>query len=156
MIRRPPRSTLFPYTTLFRSIETLKKLGVKTILNLQFFHSDRKRIGETGLAYEHIYFNPLNPEEKEVVRFLQIVTKAERQPVFVHCKRGSDRTGMMVAVYRIFVQDWSKEEAIQEMMQGEFGFHKYFDKPLIGESLTGFIRGLDVSTIKKRAGMGSP
>src|SRR2546430_13423368 len=37
MIRRPPRSTLFPYTTLFRSgvppaiVEGLKKLGHKTI-----------------------------------------------------------------------------------------------------------------------------
>src|SRR5437588_3682445 len=27
MIRRPPRSTLFPYTTLFRSIQSLKKAG---------------------------------------------------------------------------------------------------------------------------------
>src|SRR3712207_8782592 len=39
MIRRPPRSTLFPYTTLFRSpdyiqkeiLEQLKKYGVKAI-----------------------------------------------------------------------------------------------------------------------------
>src|SRR5256885_9824026 len=36
MIRRPPRSTLFPYTTLFRSlmeemIEACKAAGVKTI-----------------------------------------------------------------------------------------------------------------------------
>src|SRR2546425_10903975 len=29
MIRRPPRSTLFPYTTLFRS-----EIGVRTIFNL--------------------------------------------------------------------------------------------------------------------------
>src|SRR5690349_23049194 len=29
MIRRPPRSTLFPYTTLFRSANVLKAHGVK-------------------------------------------------------------------------------------------------------------------------------
>src|SRR3712207_7058949 len=28
MIRRPPRSTLFPYTTLFRSIRELERLSV--------------------------------------------------------------------------------------------------------------------------------
>src|SRR3712207_6988880 len=28
MIRRPPRSTLFPYTTLFRSIHILESLGI--------------------------------------------------------------------------------------------------------------------------------
>ena len=58
-------------------------------------------IGETGLAYEHIYFNALHPEEKEVVRFLQIVTDPLRQPAFVHCKHGADRTGMMCAIYRV-------------------------------------------------------
>src|SRR2546425_6933893 len=28
MIRRPPRSTLFPYTTLFRSLPFIKQVGV--------------------------------------------------------------------------------------------------------------------------------
>src|SRR3712207_8906265 len=30
MIRRPPRSTLFPYTTLFRSVEIVMPLGILT------------------------------------------------------------------------------------------------------------------------------
>src|SRR3712207_6887493 len=30
MIRRPPRSTLFPYTTLFRSVDNADKLGLST------------------------------------------------------------------------------------------------------------------------------
>src|SRR5256885_5125537 len=39
MIRRPPRSTLFPYTTLFRSIEaSLDRLGVCNRLNLLLLH----------------------------------------------------------------------------------------------------------------------
>src|SRR5256886_7964052 len=33
MIRRPPRSTLFPYTTLFRSIECLQRAGVNLVLS---------------------------------------------------------------------------------------------------------------------------
>src|SRR5438046_5522677 len=31
MIRRPPRSTLFPYTTLFRSLLTLPDPGIDTV-----------------------------------------------------------------------------------------------------------------------------
>src|SRR2546425_9017488 len=33
MIRRPPRSTLFPYTTLFRSMASLQQLGLDQVLN---------------------------------------------------------------------------------------------------------------------------
>src|SRR2546430_10544970 len=35
MIRRPPRSTLFPYTTLFRSSQLLEGWQVNTIITLQ-------------------------------------------------------------------------------------------------------------------------
>src|SRR2546428_3945519 len=34
MIRRPPRSTLFPYTTLFRSLDGLESLLDKSLLTI--------------------------------------------------------------------------------------------------------------------------
>ena len=46
-------------------MQNLKKLGLKTILNLRSFHSVRDEIGETELAYEHIYMKPWHPEEEE-------------------------------------------------------------------------------------------
>jgi protein tyrosine/serine phosphatase len=64
-----------------------------------------------------------NPEDEEVVRFLQIVTSEDRGPVFVHCKRGADRTGTMCAVYRVVVDGWSKDDAILEMMYGGYGYY---------------------------------
>ena len=63
-----------------QGMENLKKLGVKTILNLRSFHSDRDEIGATGLAYEHIYMKAWHPEEEDVVRFLKIVTDPRRAP----------------------------------------------------------------------------
>jgi len=128
----------------------LKAGGVRTIVNLRSFNSDRDLIGETGLGYEHIYMKAYHPEEEEVVRFLQIVTDEARTPVFVHCKHGSDRTGAMCAVYRIFVQGWSKAEAIKEMTEGGFGFHGTFD------GLVEFLEKLDVDDIRKRAGIARP
>ncbi|MBN1910829.1 MAG: dual specificity protein phosphatase family protein [Pirellulales bacterium] len=140
--------------TLYRSaqptalgMKNLKKLGVKTIVNLRSFHSDRDEIGETGLAYEHIYMKAWHPEEKEIVRFLQIVTDPKRQPVLVHCQHGADRTGTMCALYRVAVQGWTKDEAIREMTKGGYGFHS------VWTNLIKWVRELNIDQIKKRAGL---
>jgi len=129
-------------------MEQLKAMGVRTVVNLRKFHSDRDEIGDTGLAYEHIYFNPLHPEDKEVVRFLQIATDKTRTPAFVHCQHGADRTGTVCALYRIIVQGWSRDEAIREMTDGPFGHHE-----AVFGNLRHYIRELDIEAIKKRAGL---
>jgi len=130
-----------------QGMQNLKDLGLKTIINLRSFHSDRYEIGETGLTYEHIYMKAWHPEEKEAVRFLKIVTDPKRTPVLVHCQHGADRTGTMVAVYRIIVQGWSKAEAIREMTEGGFRFHR------IWSNLPQWIQELNIDRIKRQAGM---
>jgi protein tyrosine phosphatase (PTP) superfamily phosphohydrolase (DUF442 family) len=130
-----------------QGMQNLKKLGLKTIINLRSFHSDRDEIGDTGLAYEHIYMKAWHPEEKEAVRFLKIVTDPERAPVLVHCQHGADRTGTMIAVYRIAVQGWTKAEAIREMTGGGFGFHQ------IWGNLPKWIEQLDIDRLKRQAGI---
>src|SRR5438552_17423821 len=47
MIRRPPRSTLFPYTTLFRS---LHRLGRVELLSPELARSERGGLGRIGRA----------------------------------------------------------------------------------------------------------
>jgi protein tyrosine phosphatase (PTP) superfamily phosphohydrolase (DUF442 family) len=133
-----------------QGMRNLKDLGPKTILNLRSFHSDRDEIGETGLAYEHITMKAWHPEEEDVVRFLKIVTDPKRAPVLVHCQHGADRTGTMIAVYRIAVQDWSKAEAIREMTQGGFGFHQTWS------NLPRWIQEWNIDLIKRQAGIKNP
>jgi len=128
----------------------LKKAGMETVVNLRSFHSDRDEIAETGLAYEHIYMKAWHAEDTEAVRFLQIVTNPKRRPVFVHCQHGADRTGTMCAIYRIAVQGWSKDEALREMIDGGYGFHGMW------ENLRRYIRKLDISDIRRRAGVKDP
>ena len=123
----------------------LKNFGVKTIINLRSLHSDRDEIANTGLAYERINMKPWHPEDEEVVRFLRIATDTNCVPVFVHCQYGADRTGTMCAIYRIVVQGWDKDKAIEEMTEGGFGFHSTW------KNLNNYIRNLDVNDIKRRA-----
>jgi protein tyrosine phosphatase (PTP) superfamily phosphohydrolase (DUF442 family) len=128
----------------------LKAMGIKTVVNLRSFHSDRDELGDVGLAYEHIYMKAWHPEDKEVVLFLQIVNDPARQPVFVHCQHGADRTGTMCALYRIALQGWTRDEALKEMTEGGFGFHEVWD------NLPEYIGKLDLDDIKKRAGIKNP
>ncbi len=126
-------------------MRNLKELGVKTIINLRSFHSDRGEIGETGLGYEHIYMKAWHPEEKEVVRFLQLVTDPDRTPVLVHCMHGADRTGVLSAVYRVAVEGWTKDEALRELAEGGFGFHRFW------KNLPEWFENLDIDAMKRRA-----
>ena len=72
-----------------------------------------------------------------------------RLPVFVHCRQGADRTGMMCAMYRIVVCGWTKPEAIDEMKNGGFDFNPVWD------NLVSFIEKADVEKLEREAGIGS-
>ena len=121
----------------------LEKLGIKTVVNLRASHSDRDELQGISLAYEHIEMRAWGkPENEDVLRFLQIVSDINSLPAFVHCQHGADRTGTVCAIYRIVMQGWSKDEAIEEMTKGGFGFHT------IWQNLPNYIRNLDIEEIK--------
>lgn len=128
-------------------MKQLEKMGIKTVIDLRSLHSDREQLKGTALLYEHIGMTAFTPEDKDVIRFLQIVSDASRTPVFVHCKQGADRTGMMCAVYRVAIDGWSKDEAIEEMTKAGFSFHGIFT------NLISYIRKLDIDRIKTQAGL---
>jgi protein tyrosine phosphatase (PTP) superfamily phosphohydrolase (DUF442 family) len=128
-------------------IKQLKDMGIKTIVNLRSFNSDKGEIGNVEIGYEHIYMKAWHPEEEDVVRFLKIVTDKQKSPVFVHCQHGADRTGLMCAIYRVAVCGWSKESAADEMIYGGFGFHS------IWKNLSDYFMNLDIEKMKDKAGI---
>jgi len=103
----------------------LKAMGVRTVVSLRTFDLDRPLLKGLGLKYVHISFKAGHPEDKDVVAFLKVVTDPANQPVFVHCKWGADRAGMMAAVYRVVVQGWARDQALDEMRDMGFsdGWH---------------------------------
>jgi protein tyrosine/serine phosphatase len=128
----------------------LQKFGIKTVVNLRNFHSDKDELEGTNLICESIPMKTWDPEKEQVEAFLKIVTEPQKQPVFVHCQHGADRTGTMVAVYRIVVQGWNTQKAIDEMRYGPFGFHE------VWTGLPKFIQELDVEKLRKEFTADSP
>lgn len=126
----------------------LEKLGIKTVVNLRSLHSDRDELKGTDLNYEHIRMEAWDPEQDEIEAFLKLATDPEKQPVFVHCLHGADRTGTMVAVYRVVIEGWDKEKAIDEMKNGPFGFHEVFS------GLPEFIEELNIETLREKYSQG--
>jgi protein tyrosine phosphatase (PTP) superfamily phosphohydrolase (DUF442 family) len=121
----------------------LKAMGIKTVVNLRAWHSDKDKVAGTGLKSVRFEMEPWHGDENEVVEFLKVVTDTNNLPAFVHCERGADRTGMMCAMYRICVCGWKKPQAIDEMKKGGFGFNPFWHE------LVTFIEKADVEKIKR-------
>lgn len=97
----------------------LKRLGVRTIVDLRdrsgLSSRDRKRAPEYGIRYYRIPLGKLRgPTRAAMARILRILADPESGPVYVHCRRGSDRTGTVIACHRIANEGWTAEEAIAE------------------------------------------
>jgi len=100
-------------------IKKLSELGIKTVINLRGA-SDETRNEQTdaeaaGLRYFNIPMSGLGrPSDEQVELAMSIIDNRENWPVFVHCQRGADRTGVIIAVYRISRDHWTEDQAIAE------------------------------------------
>lgn len=116
-------------------MKKLSELGIKTIINLRGeedrISGEQKETESAGLRYFNIPMPGLSaPSDEQVARVMAIINNPDNQPVFIHCKRGSDRTGTIAAVYRISRDGWTAEGAIAEarrygMSWAEFGMRTY-------------------------------
>lgn len=101
----------------------LETMGVKTVLNLRNIRDDKSEAKGVNMKLIHHRINTWTITYKEVVEAVKSIKNAPK-PVLVHCKHGSDRTGCVVAVYRMAFMGWSKEDAIKEFKQGGYGYHE--------------------------------
>src|SRR5207248_42279 len=86
-----------------------KEIGVETVVDLRGGHPDAAIVPGTGLADVSIPMHASHLDEEQIARFLAVATDTSRRPVLVHCQEGRDRTGALVAAYRIAVEGWSRE-----------------------------------------------
>jgi len=124
----------------------LGKIGIKTIINLRFLHDDIDVIDPytLGTPCLRVQMACWHPEIEDIIKFFDFLNAYYESPVLVHCKHGSDRTGSMVALYRIIIEGWPPKDAIGEMLLPQFGFHDTW------ENLVDWIKGIDIEKIKKQ------
>lgn len=103
--------------------KNLEALGVRTVIDLRAYHSDRREAKGTGLRLVELDIRTWKVAEADVVEVLRRLRRREDGPFLVHCQHGADRTGVMMAMFRMVEQGWSKEEALREMRGGGYGFH---------------------------------
>jgi protein tyrosine/serine phosphatase len=133
-----------------RGMKELKAMGIRTVINLRGYHSDNDEVLGTGMKQGRLHMEPWRADDADVVGFLKLATDTNNLPVFVHCQRGADRTGMVCAMYRITVCGWTKEEAIRELKDGGFGFNPAW------KNIVRYIEKADIEKIKKKAGLVEP
>lgn len=103
----------------------LAALGVRTIIDLQTTEENPREAALAEAAGMRYYRIPMTqhvpPTPEQVAYFLRIVDDPAQQPVYVHCRGGRHRTGVMTAVYRMRQDGWAPARAFQEMKQYRFG-----------------------------------
>ena len=104
----------------------LDKLHIATVINF-LPDADSSWLNTPGVAQVQLPYRTNHVDDADVLAALRAIQTAQAQgPVLMHCKHGSDRTGLMAAMYRVVVQDWSKEDALKEMTQGGFGDNSHY------------------------------
>lgn len=98
----------------------LARLGIKIIVDNGWSEKNKKMAEQLGMRYISISWICMFPKDALFARFLKVVEDNPGKKIFVHCRFGDARTGMMIAAYRMKVQGWTAEEARREM--SAFGF----------------------------------
>lgn len=117
-------------------LKVIKSYGVKTVLdfNRKSHPEEKKACEELGLEYIHLpwtayWFNYIRVGyyRKIAEKFIEIVGDKKKHPIFVHCYHGRDRTGMLVAIYRIVYEGWRIHDALEEMKEFNFKYWRHWD-----------------------------
>lgn len=108
-----------------RDYADLAGLGVKTIIDLQNNGDSREAsaAARAGLTLLRVPMSSTSvPSKAQIETFLRLVNDPANQPVYVHCKGGRHRTGIMTAIYRMAREGWTADRAYDEMLEYDFDY----------------------------------
>ena len=101
--------------------EALGKLGIQIVVDLRGDRDgERKEVTDLDMEYVPMHWQCSFPNDRIFADFLTLIRKNPDKKIFVHCRVGDDRTGMMIAAYRMAEQGWTPKQAMEEMTK--YGF----------------------------------
>lgn len=111
-------------------LQYLAKIGVKTVIDLreadERAQAEESVVTAAGMKYVNVPMTGLTPPtESEITRILGILEDETAGAVFVHCKQGVDRTGAVMAAYRIDHDHWDNAHALSEAKSDGMGFFQH-------------------------------
>lgn len=92
-------------------------------LGLRFFSVEMPRWGR--------------PTKEQVTRVLELIRAPKNGRVFVHCKDGVDRTGTVVACYRITHEGWTAKRALDEARDAGMRWVQFWMRDYVGDYADG-------------------
>jgi protein tyrosine/serine phosphatase len=100
------------------AIKSLQQLGIKNIIDLrtrrEVWSREAPKAADAGMTYTNVPLNGLGRPTDEQVDHILTLIETLPGPVFIHCEHGCDRTGTIIACYRIRHDHWPLEDAVNE------------------------------------------
>jgi tyrosine-protein phosphatase SIW14 len=100
--------------------KSLAALGVKTVIDLRLqdehpTQAEKQAVEAAGMRYINIPMHGMAaPSHEQISKILGLLDSTKEGPVFVHCRRGADRTGTVIACYRVAHDHWQNKKALAE------------------------------------------
>ena len=118
-------------------------LKVKTVIDLRESQTDAAYLGDSKIRPFYVPMNALHITNEQIIAALALIRAHQNEgPILVHCQHGADRTGVVIAMYRIIYQGWSKQQAVDEMKNGGYNFHSIFF------NIPAYVNNADIPALK--------
>ncbi|KWF03340.1 dual specificity protein phosphatase family protein [Burkholderia pseudomultivorans] len=125
-------------------VPQLEKLGIRKVISFRAFHSDDSVLAGTQITMLRIPINTWHIRDQDMVAALKALRTADQDgPVLIHCQHGADRTGLVSALYRVVYQGWTREQALDELQHGGYGFHP------VWRNITSYLQNVDVAKLRR-------
>jgi tyrosine-protein phosphatase SIW14 len=124
------------------NFRALEKDGIGEVLCLRRWHSDKEEAG--NLKLHHVRMRAGDIRDQDIVAALRVMVTAEK-PLLVHCFHGADRTGAVIAMYRMVVQRWPREQAVAELEDPRHGHHA-----AVFPNIRDYLATVDVEKIRRQ------
>ena len=130
--------------------QELEARGIRTVLDLAGGAGDASLVPGDSLKLFHFPMSAWGLHDDLVLQALRVMADPGNRPLLIHCKHGADRTGALVALYRVVVQGWSKEKAVLEMNEG--GYHHN----ALWKNLDHYVMRADVDALRRQLDLNAP